>query len=62
MSGSLFSDDRYYWGQNGYLPNFFSRRIISGNFRRFCVYERESLGELLLNHPAKITLPRFVAN
>ena len=28
----------------------------------FCVYNRESLGELILICPAKLTLPKSVAN
>ena len=33
------------WGQNDYLPNFYSRRIVLGNFNVFLVYAREVLGE-----------------
>ena len=28
----------------------------------FCVHEREILGELMLNYPARITLPKSGAN
>ena len=51
----------YRWGQNDYLPNFYSRRIILGNFLCFYVNEREVLGELILTSLAKITLPKSVA-
>ena len=30
--GGVFNLCNYHWGQNDYLPNFYSRRILLGNF------------------------------
>ena len=39
----------YHWGEKYYLPKFCSRRTILGSCMCFFVYEREALGELVLN-------------
>ena len=57
--GSAEKYPRYHWGQNDYLPNLYSRRIMLGNSIVFRVYKRELVGELILR---KITLPKSVSN
>ena len=48
----------YHWGQNDYLPNLSSWRVILGNSMCFKCTKRELLGELILNDLTKITLPK----
>ena len=50
----------YPWGQNDYIPNSYSRRIIFGNY--VLSNSREILGEVVLNYLTKITLPKLFAN
>ena len=52
----------YHWGQNDYLPDFYSRRIILGNFVCFVSVKEIFQKELILNYLAKMTLPKSVAN
>ena len=49
------------WNKN-YPPNLYSRRIILELYRFLCASEREILGEFRLKCPAKMNLPKSLAN
>ena len=44
----------YHWVQQDYAPNFDSR-LFFRSLHVVCVYERQILGEVVLNYPPKIT-------